>query len=158
MTRVHLLATLTAAAIAAPSTVAADDSDDTEHECPVFMSEAKLTLADTAGGSAFTITTTNARHLPVLRLALREAAAFVERRAVEMQRESTDADEPTIPLVAITAHDVKSGLTLTIRAKKLGDVSTVRRQARMVEVLWRNSPCMRSGDRPHKLPPGTVSA
>jgi hypothetical protein len=162
MTTANVLATLTAVAIAAPIAFADVDvdADDTPvHECPVFMRDSTLILADTAGGSAITITTPHAQHVPVLRLALREAAAFVERRAEELAIEAVAIDDqPQIPLVRITTQNVKSGLSLTIRAKKLGDISVVRRQARMIEVLWRNSPCMKPSDRPRKLPPGSVSA
>jgi len=161
MTTANVLATLTAIAIAAPFAYADIDVEDDApvRECPAFMRDSTLTLADTAGGSAFTITTPHAQHVPVLRLALREAAAFVERRAEELAMEAVAVDDsPQIPLVKITTQNVKAGLSMTIRARKLGDISVVRRQARMVEVLWRNSPCMKPADRPRKLPPGAVSA
>lgn len=152
-----LLASTVALTLAIPSTLAnADDVDDDEPvTCPEFVRDSKLALTDTAGGSQVTITTPHAEYVPVLRMALREAARFVERRATEMSLELTANEEPSIPLVSIGARDIKAGVTLTVKARKAADVPLLRRQTKMIELLWKQSSCINPANR---LPPGTVSA
>lgn len=143
---------LVLALVATPALATADGFVPEDAACPAFMRDSTITLADTAGGSQLTITTPHANHVPVMRVALREAAQFVERQSIEMAADEVDRTDARIPVVSIGARDVKAGVVLTIRARRLGDVSQLRRQSRMIEQQWKQSSCIKA-----TLPPRAIS-
>lgn len=137
------LASIAFASVLAPA--AADPVEDEEVPCPEFIRGAQLRLADTARGTSLTITTTRAQHVDELRVALHQAAMFLEQRAATI----TTSDDPTarIPPLAVTVRPVDAGLQVTVRARNAGDVALLRRQARMLEVMWKSSSCINGEPR-----------
>lgn len=137
--RVALATTL--AITAAPFVAAAQPAeDDGEIECPDFIRGAKLQFSESAHGMSLTITTPSPQHVPQLRLALEQTAHFLENRATNVSLEQ----DPTarIPPVAIAVRPISAGMQVIVRARNATDVALLRRQGRMLELMWQHSECI----------------
>jgi hypothetical protein len=140
MSHLQIALASVAMAFAASGPAVADPVEDEQVPCPEFIRGARLRLADTAQGMSFTITTSRSQYVDELRIALHQAAMFLERRASTI----ATSDDPTarIPAVVVAVRPVNAGLQVTVRARNTGDVALLRRQARMLEVMWKSSSCI----------------
>jgi hypothetical protein len=149
--RVALAATL--AITSAPVLTAAQPGEEAQEiECPEFIRGAQLKLSDSAQGMSFTITTPRTQYVEELRLALTQAASFLEHRTASMA--GTDDPMSRIPPVVVAVRPIDSGMQVTVRARKVTDVALLRKQGRMLELMWQHSTCI-NGD---PAGPSSVSA
>jgi hypothetical protein len=153
--QVALASTLALAFASASGPAVADPVEGVEEEevpCPEFIRGAQLRLSDAPQGTSFTITTPRPQHVNELRVALHQAAMFLERRASTI----VTSDDPSaqIPPLVVAVRPVDAGIQVTVRARKTSDVGLLRRQARMLEVMWKNSSCINGESQ---MPP-SVSA